>query len=230
MIATRPYRRTVDDHRKAACSLRRYGARVASGFAPSRLLHHLLGHDHDLRRLGRVRHLISPNQFHYAHIAEWEKVFPDAIAWASPGVRRRARARHNMVVFARELGAVPPVEWRGDMDQTLFPGGYFKEFIFFHEESKTLILTDTIMNMELDKIGEPWRTTTRLTRMSYPDGQIFFGMRVPLMLHRRQAEAALSKIRFWQPKHVVLSHGRCFDADTEEITRRISGAVWGRST
>lgn len=183
----------------------------------------------ELRRLGRVRHLISPNQFHYAHIAEWEKVFPDAIAWASPGVRRRARARHNMVVFARELGAVPPVEWRGDMDQTLFPGGYFKEFIFFHEELKTLILTDTIMNMELDKIGEPWRTTTRLTRMSYPDGRIFFGMRVPLMLHRRQAEAALSKIRSWQPKHVVLSHGRCFDADTEEITRRIFGSSWGRS-
>ncbi|WP_287177406.1 hypothetical protein [Mesorhizobium sp.] len=48
----------------------------------------------ELRGLVRVRHLVSPNQFHYAHIGEWARAFPDTIAWASPRVRRRARARH----------------------------------------------------------------------------------------------------------------------------------------
>ena len=38
-----------------------------------------------------------------------------------------------------------------EIDQTLFPGGYFKEFIFFHKASKTLILADTIINIELDR-------------------------------------------------------------------------------
>src|SRR5678815_4835886 len=42
----------------------------------------------ELESLGVVRHLISPNQFHYAHIGEWLKAFPAAVAWASPGVRR----------------------------------------------------------------------------------------------------------------------------------------------
>ena len=37
----------------------------------------------EFNKLGRVRHLISPNQFHYAHIGEWADAFPDAIAWAS---------------------------------------------------------------------------------------------------------------------------------------------------
>src|SRR5215470_3633837 len=36
-----------------------------------------------LRALGTVRHLVSPNQFHYAHIVEWSRAFPDAITWAS---------------------------------------------------------------------------------------------------------------------------------------------------
>src|SRR4029453_14671012 len=36
----------------------------------------------ELQRLGSVRHLISPNQFHYAHIGEWLKAFPDAVGWA----------------------------------------------------------------------------------------------------------------------------------------------------
>jgi hypothetical protein len=31
----------------------------------------------DLHRLGTVRHLVSPNQFHYAYIGEWAKAFPE---------------------------------------------------------------------------------------------------------------------------------------------------------
>ena len=103
----------------------------------------------ELQRLGTVRHLISPNQWHYAHIGEWQKAFPEAVAWSSPGVRQRARARHIDVHFNRDLEIAPPPEWRNELDQTVVPGGVFKEFIFFHRASATLILTDTIMNMDL---------------------------------------------------------------------------------
>jgi len=83
--------------------------------------------------------------------------------------------------------------WRREIDQTLFPGGYFKEFIFFHRASKTLILADTIINIELDKVSEPWRTATKLTGMYHPYVQIFFGMRLPLLLQRQKAEAQSEK-------------------------------------
>jgi Domain of unknown function (DUF4336) len=176
-----------------------------------------------LQKLGAVSHLVSPNQFHYAHIGEWEKAFPDAISWASPRVRARARARHIDVRFARDLKADPPVEWSREVDQTLFPGGYFKEFIFFHKASKTLILTDAIINLELDKIAEPWRMATRLTGMYHPHGQIFFGMRLPLLIQQRKARAAIGKIFSWRPRRILLSHGRCFDADVDGTVRRIFG-------
>jgi len=70
-------------------------------------------------------------------------------------VRQRARARHIDIDFTRDLDDSAPEEWRGEIDQLLFPGGYFKEFIFFHKASSTLILTDTIINLELEKISEP---------------------------------------------------------------------------
>jgi len=178
----------------------------------------------ELRRLGRVRHLVSPNQFHYAHIGEWAKAFPDAISWASPGVRQRARARHADVDFTRDLDVHAPEEWRLEIDQLLFPGGYFKDFTFFHRASRTLILTDTIINIELHKISEPWRTATKLAGMYHPYGQIFFGMRLPLLVQRRKAKAATGKIHLWQPQRIVLSHGRCFDADADKVIRRIFGA------
>jgi hypothetical protein len=175
----------------------------------------------ELQRIGAIRHLVSPNQFHYAHIGEWSKAFPHAITWASPRVRQRARARRVDVSFARDLGIVPPQEWRQDIDQTLFPGGYFKEFIFFHKKSKTLVLTDTIINIELDKMPQPWRTATKLSGMYHPHGQIFFGMRLPLLSQPRRAKAAFAKIHTWRPEHIVLSHGRCFEDHAEEVLGRI---------
>jgi hypothetical protein len=177
----------------------------------------------ELEGLGHVRHLISPNQFHYAHIGEWADAFPEAIAWASPRVRQRTRARRSNIRFARDLGPTPPAEWRDDLDQTLFPGGYFKEFIFFHRQARTLIVTDAIINIEPDKLDEPWRTAARLTGMAHPHGRTFFGMRLPLLLQRRAAAAALEKVRGWRPQQVVLSHGRCFEADTDEVVRRMFG-------
>ena len=175
----------------------------------------------ELRRLGKVRHLVSPNQFHYAHIGEWAKAFPDTISWASPRVRQRARARRVDIEFTRDLNANAPEEWRGDRP-TLFPGGYFKEFIFFHKASRTLILTDTIINIELDKVSEPWRTATKLTGMYHPYGQIFFGMRLPLLL-QRQKRRRRSEESLWRPQRILLSHGRCFDSDADEVIRRIFG-------
>ena len=173
--------------------------------------------------LGAIRHLVSPNQFHYAHIGEWAKAFPNSVSWASPRVRERARARRVDVDFARDLEANSPEEWRGEIDQMLFPGGYFKEFIFFHKPTKTLILADTIINIELDKVVEPWRTATKLTGMYHPYGEIFFGMRLPLLLQRQKAEAAIRKIHSWQPERILLSHGRCFDTDADAVIRRIFG-------
>lgn len=177
----------------------------------------------ELRRLGSVRHLISPNQWHYAHIGEWQKAFPDATAWASPGVRKRARARHIDVHFTKELDLIPPAEWRDEIDQILVPGGIFKEFVFFHKASGTLILADTVMNLELDKIDEPWRTSAKLAGMYHPHGHIFFGMRLPLLLQRRKARLAFQKIRSWHPRRIILSHGRCFETGADEVIDRVFG-------
>lgn len=177
----------------------------------------------ELRRMGTVRHLISPNQWHYAHIGEWQRAFPAAIAWASPGVRRRALARRIDVDFTRELEERPAVEWRDEIDQALLSLGIFTEFIFFHRASGTLILTDTVMNLELDKIDQPWRAFAKLSGMYHPHGQIFFGMRLPLLLQRRKASAVIRKIRSWRPQRLVLSHGRWIETEVDEVIDRIFG-------
>lgn len=175
----------------------------------------------ELQGMGTVRHLISPNQWHYAHVGEWQRAFPDAVAWGSPAARRRANARKIEVQFTRYLEADAPPEWRSEIEQTLMPGGIFKEFVFFHCASKTLILTDTVMNLETSKTNRPWSTVARLTAMHAPRGGIFFGMRVPLLLQQKKAAAAFQTIRAWQPQRIVLAHGTIFEGDADQVIRRL---------
>jgi hypothetical protein len=76
----------------------------------------------EIDALGPVRHLVSPNKIHYAHIAAWKRIYPEATAWASPGVRERAASRGLDAPFDADLGDLPEEAWRGDLDQLVFRG------------------------------------------------------------------------------------------------------------
>ena len=103
--------------------------------------------------LGLVRHLISPNKIHYAHIGSWAKAYPESLAWSSPGVRERAAQQKIKVSFDADLEDEPPLQWSADLDQLIFRGSRFmEEVVFFHRKSATLILADLIENFELDKV------------------------------------------------------------------------------
>lgn len=92
-----------------------------------------------------------------------------------------------------------------------------------HKDSKTLVLADTIINLELEKIRQPWRFATKLTGMYYPRGQIFFGMRLPLILQKRKTRAAVQKIMSWQPERIILSQGRWFDSNATATLEHLFG-------
>src|SRR6266496_3031515 len=85
----------------------------------------------ELQRMGTIRHLVSPNQFHYAHIGEWSKAFPDAVPWASPRVRQRARARHIDVTFARDLDLILQKNGGKTSTRRYFPVGTSKSSFSF---------------------------------------------------------------------------------------------------
>ena len=100
--------------------------------------------------LGPVRHLIAPNRLHHWWIADWQRAFPRALAYAAPGVRKAAAGRGAR--FERDLDDQPEPAWAGQIDQLLVRGGYLSEAVFCHAASRTLILTDLIESFEADRI------------------------------------------------------------------------------
>lgn len=175
-----------------------------------------------LDALGPVRHLVSPNMLHYAHIAAWKKTYPQATAWASPGVRERA-AKHAVAVdFDADLGDVPPPQWTDEIDQLIFLGSrVLREIVFFHRASRTLVLTDLIENFQAEKLPGPlMRWMVRLAGCSDPDGKAPVDMRMTFWGRKALARRCLERILAWQPETVILAHGRWYrEHGTEELRR-----------
>ncbi len=169
-----------------------------------------------LDALGPVRHLISPNLLHCAHIAAWKRRYPQAVAWASPGVRKRAAGQHIEIDFDEDLNDEPPAAWRNSINQLLFRGSrVMQEVVFLHRSSATLILADLIENFESERLSPPMRWMARLGGVIDPDGKAPLDMRLTYLGRKTKARTSLARMLAWQPQRVILAHGRCYMENAE---------------
>jgi hypothetical protein len=162
--------------------------------------------------LGSVRHLVSPNFIHYASIGQWAAAYPEACAWAAPGVRERAASQGIAVEFDRDLGKSAESEWAGELDQLLFEGSsIIHEVVFFHKQTRTLILADLIENFEAQKVPALFRLMLRAAGAMHPDGKAPIDMRMSFMRGRDQARQCLRRIEAWAPERIVIAHGKWYE-------------------
>lgn len=171
--------------------------------------------------LGSVRHLVSPNKIHYAHISSWARAYPEAMTWASPGVRDRAAQQKIEVSFDADLKDEPPLQWAADIDQLIFRGSRFmEEVVFFHYKSNTLILADLIENFELDKVSKWYSWLIKLAGSADPDGKTPLDLRMTFWGKKKQSRSCLRQMLRWNPQKVILAHGRWYEDDgTAELRR-----------
>ena len=174
-----------------------------------------------LNGLGRVRHLVAPNLAHWTFAADWQSRYPDAMTWAAPGLRERAQVRRRGIRLDRDLAQSAPDEWAGEIEQVIVPGaGGFTEVDFFHVGSRTLVLTDLIVNLEAEKLPMLLRPAARLAGIVAPDGKAPIYLRLIIRAKREKATEAAHRLLDWAPDRVVFSHGRWFERDGTAALRR----------
>lgn len=179
----------------------------------------------EINELGEVKHLISPNKIHYAYIEEWKKVYPNAIAWSSPGGEKRADSQNIKVNFDSPLGGESPLEWAEEINQLIFKGSQaIEEVVFFHKSSQTLILTDLIENFEPKRTSNHfWRMVYKLAGIADPNGKTPLDMRLSFLGQKEKARQCYHQMLSWNPERVILAHGRWYDKNgTSELKRAFS--------
>lgn len=175
----------------------------------------------ELNRLGRIRHLVAPSFAHWTFLKAWQEACPDVTTWAAPGLRERAQVRKSGVRLDHDLGDTAPREWGGGTELVMVPGGIgFHEVALFHQPTRTLLLTDLVLNLEAQKVPAMVRPGARLFGMVAPDGMPPPYLRTVVKLRRQAAAQAASRLLDLGPERVIFAHGRWFEEDGTAALRR----------
>jgi len=175
----------------------------------------------ELERHGRIRHLVASNQAHWMFVRDWQQRCPHIVTWAAPGLRERAQVKKSGLRIDRDLGEVSPPEWADEMEHAVLPGGAgFREVDFFHVPSRTLVLTDLVVNMEPEKMPAPMRLFARVTGVIAPDGKAPAYLRLIIRTKGREAVEAAARLVAFAPERVIFSHGCWFERDGTAALQR----------
>jgi hypothetical protein len=187
-------------------------------YSPTRFSHDLRG---ELEKLGRIRHLVASNVVHWTFLKDWQRACPDVTTWAAPGLRERSQVRRSGVRLNHDLGDTAPPEWGGGIALVMVPGGMgFHEIALFHQPTRTLVLTDLVLNLEAPKVPAMLRPIVRIFGMTAPNGMPPPYLRGVFKLRRQAATQAASRLLDLQPERVIFAHGRWFKDDGTAALRR----------
>ncbi len=174
-----------------------------------------------LEQLGRIRALVAPNIAHWMFLRDWQRACPDAETFAAPGLRQRRQVRKAGVVIHRELNQAAAAEWGEAITLVPVPGGAgFSEIALFHEPSRTLVLTDLVLNLRARHLPQRMRALSRLLGMTAPHGRAPPYLRAIVRLGGGAARRAASRLLALRPERVVFAHGAWFERDGTAALRR----------
>jgi hypothetical protein len=185
-------------------------------YSPTRLTENLR---QALLRIGPVSHFVAPNIAHWTLLKPWQQAFPEAVTWAAPGLRTRRQVRRSGLRLDHDLSAHAPAAWGDAIELIMVEGGFgFHEAVLFHRASRTLVLTDMVLNLETEKLPALVRPVIRMFGSNAPDGMPPPYLRFVVRRRHQAALAAVRRMLALQPERAIFTHGKYFETDA---TRRL---------
>ncbi len=174
----------------------------------------------EVRALGPVRQLVSPNKLHHMFLAEWKAKFAEAKLWGTASTV----ARFGKLEFAEALADDPPPDWAGQIDQFYFDNSRFlDELIFFHRKSRTAIIADLSQPFSEDFLDKHWPRWLRWVarRIGMVEGTGHGPIEVRLTFRRRaEGRAKIRALIAEDPERVVVAHGEIVRSGGADFLRR----------
>ena len=174
----------------------------------------------EVRTLGPVRHIVSPNKLHYLFLREWQASFPDAKLWATASTIAKCADLH----FNGTLANDAPSDWQGQIDQFYFTNSPFlDELVFFHRASRTAIIADLSQTFSESFLKRHWpwwlRRVARFSKMVEGIGYPPIDYRASFR-HHASARPKVRALVAEHPEHVVVAHGEVIRSDGELALKR----------
>lgn len=161
--------------------------------------------------LGRVRWLVAPNSLHHLFVGAWLAAFPEAEAWAAPGLPARRPDLRWAGVLASDEQEVP---WDRSIVDHRVLGGHplVVDVAMCHRPSGTLLVCDMIQNVgHRPETGAVVAWALGLVGMAARPA-----LPVDISLTLADPEALRRGVRGvlgWDFERVIMAHGRLVERD-----------------
>jgi len=171
----------------------------------------------EINALGEVQVIVAPNCFHHLFVAEFQKAYPKAKLYVAPGLSKKRKD----LQFEGTLSDAPENIWADDLSQAALQGmPVINEIVFFHQKSKTLIVTDLVFNVE-----DVRSTVIRLLNKLNGIHKRFGPSRLFRLLirDRKSFKNSFTKIMEWDFERIILTHGDVVESRGKERMKRAFG-------
>lgn len=167
-----------------------------------------------IRAQGEVKNIVAPNPFHFKQIGEFCARFPDAQLWVVPALSAKVEAPHL------KLSVFPP-QWEADFNGVLFDAALaYEEWVFCHRATRSLIVTDLIMNVPRpnNPLGRISSALLDEGRGAKPSRLVRTSIRAGRQMPK--ARAQIHQILRWDFKRIVMAHGNIVAHNGKRVFRR----------
>jgi hypothetical protein len=170
-----------------------------------------------LESQGEIKWVVAPNAFHCSELAWYLERHPQAFGVASdgalPAVHRQAR--RNLLHSSQ----VAKSHWSPDLVQVAVLGTrLMHETAYFHQPSRTLILTDLAFCMDDSQFGSGLER--RLMRWNRVGGGQFGPSWLAenfFFKNHGQVAASIQSIAAWDFDRIIVSHGKVIESGGRQI-------------
>lgn len=179
----------------------------------------------EINKLGTVTYIIAPNLFHYLYLLDCQKIYPDASLITAPGLETKKPEINSDLVFTEDK-----ISFNCELEYFLFAGfkafmlttlSVANEIVFYHPETKTLILTDTAFHFD--------RSFPLITQFASRIIGCYERLRPSVLdkiaiQDKEQITASVTKLLQWDFQRVIMAHGTIIEESAKESL--VSGYEW----
>ena len=183
-----------------------------------------------LNAIGDVSYIIAPNLYHYLFVSSFKAIYPKAKLWVAPGLESKKSDLPIDKVISIDKNSM----MFNEVEYLLFDGfkvfdlkgsSLLNECVFFHQESRTLILTDTAFHFD-----QSFSLTTQLAARLIGS----YKKLSPSLLEKfatpekEKVKQSVQKVLAWDFERVIMAHGSIIESDAKRKFRE--GYEWFLNT
>lgn len=169
-----------------------------------------------LNQLGDVSYIIAPNLYHSLFVSNFQAFYPKAKLFVAPGLERKRPElnidkiiQNNLENFGNEIECLL---FDGFRTFDLSGASLLNEYVFFHPESHTLVLTDTAFHFD--------DSFSQITQLA---AKVMGGYKKlsPSILERfatsekQRVKQSVQKVLTWDFRRVIMAHGSIVEHDAK---------------